>query len=273
MSVNKGIFAGTLLASDYDATVTNDKGEIPDRVIESVNYYMSEGGLFSISTGRTKQGYVCKDKLRCNAPCLLANGSMLYDFTSEKVVYTDAVGSENIPFLYKLAKDYPNISIEMYATDFSTFCFNRDECSTKHFENQFIKWTDVTDFEEANFPFVKVMLSVGDRGAEISDYLDKFIPSTLKHIWTLGNFIEIFSSTSGKGVGLLKLADCLGVEHSRVYSAGDGYNDIDMLESAAVSFSPSNSHKNVLSHTDIIVRDNNNSALSHIIEILESWYN
>lgn len=267
-----GIFSGTLLASDYDATVTDSDGNIPKEVIDAVNYYMSEGGKFCVSTGRTKQGYVCKDSLLCNAPVLLANGSMLYDFNTDEVVYTDAVGRENIKFLRKLATDYHDISIEMYGTDFSTFCYNRDDCSRRHFENQFIKWSDITDFTEASFPFVKVMLSVGDRGAEISEYLETNIPSCLKYVWTLGNFIEIFSVTSGKGTGLLKLADILGIEHSRVYAAGDGYNDIDMLEAASVSFSPSNSPDGVLEHTDIIVRDNNHATLAHVIEILGTMY-
>ena len=47
-----GIFDGCLLACDIDGTLVS--GELlPERNVERIEYFVSEGGAFSLSTGRT----------------------------------------------------------------------------------------------------------------------------------------------------------------------------------------------------------------------------
>ena len=53
-----GKFDGFLILSDFDATFTSAKtGNIPRKNIDALKYFESEGGLFSICTGRTFLGF------------------------------------------------------------------------------------------------------------------------------------------------------------------------------------------------------------------------
>ena len=45
-----GIFSGCLLACDIDGTLMVN-GEINPRNIEKIDFFMNEGGYFSLSTG------------------------------------------------------------------------------------------------------------------------------------------------------------------------------------------------------------------------------
>ena len=81
-----GIFSGCLFACDIDGTLMVN-GKINPRNIEKIEYFMSEGGYFSLSTGRTvgAVGPVL-DKIKRVSPSVVANGCMIYDYENKKVL-------------------------------------------------------------------------------------------------------------------------------------------------------------------------------------------
>ena len=91
-------FNKVLLASDFDNTLVYTQGalergeDIPPmsaRNREAVEYFIQNGGYFSISTGRALPAFAryAKD-LPCNAPCVIANGAAIYDFNKNCYVET-----------------------------------------------------------------------------------------------------------------------------------------------------------------------------------------
>ena len=265
-----GKFNGCLLASDYDATLTNSKGVIPPEVREAVNYFKKEGGLFTVCTGRTKQGFHDYSPELINAPVLLANGTMAYDFEKEKVVFLLGIGKENADDIRKMAFDFKGAGVEFYSADFRSYVINPDERNRKHFDFQFIKETVVDDVFEEAFPLVKVMVSIGkDRCVEFMDYLDSIKMQGMKYIPQHNDFIEIINKDTDKGKGLLKLAEKLGIEKNRVFSIGDGNNDVDMLKAAYVGFVPANGCERAKAAGDIIVKSNDEFAVADAISKIE----
>ena len=69
-----------------------------------------------------------------------------------------------------------------------------------------------------------------------------------------------------------RLADSLGVAHADAYAVGDGSNDVDMLRDAALGFVPVNGEPLALAAADRIVRSNDEGAVAHVIELLDSMY-
>ena len=45
-----------------------------------------------------------------------------------------------------------------------------------------------------------------------------------------GRFIDITPKCINKATGIAQLADCLGIEHDNIWTAGDNYNDMNMVE-------------------------------------------
>ena len=86
-------FNKVLLASDFDNTLVYTQGalergeDIPPmsaRNREAVEYFMQNGGYFSISTGRALPAFArYAQDLPCNAPCVIANGAAIYDFNKD----------------------------------------------------------------------------------------------------------------------------------------------------------------------------------------------
>ncbi|MCR5485323.1 MAG: HAD-IIB family hydrolase [Clostridiales bacterium] len=264
-------FKNVLIASDFDGTLKNDSGEVTADVIEAIRCFKDNGGYFTLSTGRTYQGLTLYDNSVFNAPALLANGAMAYDFNSKEIVFFDGLYEEGKDAVRKLHERFPEISIEMYPFD-DTYAINLTEESEKHFTNQGIIFNVVDSPDGVPLPWAKVMLGCP---AGLSADVQRFIAEKLKdvsYLPTTGSFVEIVKKGVNKGSGLLKLADCLGVKKKDVYAVGDGYNDTDMLTAASAAFVPCNGSSEALSCASYVVRSNNDGAVKNVIEILDTIY-
>ena len=267
-----GKFSGCLLASDFDGTLADSYGRIPDIVQDKIRYYIAEGGFFTVCTGRTKQGFHLYSSSVMNAPVLLANGIMAYDFSEGKICFCDGIGRRDASLVTELCEAFPSLCIELYSAGFDSYAIRPNERTVQHFAFQDIQWQEIRSVSQAHAPFVKIMLSCGKPlGAEIQRWLDKRISDyDLKYIPSAGDYVEIIRGGTGKGIGLLKLARAFGVDETRVYAVGDGENDLEMLSSASVCFVPENGCTAAKALADHIVRSNDAGAVAHVIELLEN---
>lgn len=266
-----GIFDGFLLASDFDGTLTDSKGNIPSVNIDAIRYFISEGGYFTVSTGRTKEGFHNYSSDFINAPVLLGNGAMAYDYKREKIAFTNAIGSENKCVLNRMIAEHPYLGTELYTVDGRVFVINKNEANIRHFDAlKLASYNDADEFCEDMFPVVKVMVSAGERAKGLQEYFDNTDMCRLKYIPTRGSFVEILSASSGKGNALHQLADYLGVSKSRAFCIGDGSNDADMLEAAEISFCPSSGEELARRAAKIIVCSSDEGCVADTIRYIES---
>jgi Cof subfamily protein (haloacid dehalogenase superfamily) len=224
-----------------------------------------------VSTGRTHQGFHLYDPGYINAPVLLANGALAYDYAKKKIAFFDGIGDEGIEVLRKVRDLFPKASIEMYPFG-KTFAINLTDDTERHFTDQFIEFEVIDDPTSAPRPWQKAMIGCDrDTSPKVQAFLKSFSkdPSFLP---TTGNFIEILKKGVNKGTGLHKLADYLGVSRENCYAVGDGYNDAEMLTAAKAAFVPENGEPEALAVATHIVPSNNNHAVAHVIEILDSIY-
>ena len=61
-------FKNVLVASDFDGTLKNDDGIITPDVIEKIQYFIENGGFFTVCTGRIYQGFHLYSPEYINAP-------------------------------------------------------------------------------------------------------------------------------------------------------------------------------------------------------------
>ena len=262
-------FENVLLASDFDGTLADSDGKIPENVISAIKYFMSEGGRFTVCTGRIYQGFHLYSAEYINAPVLLGNGAMAYDYENGKILFNDGIGEEGIGVLNDVISRFPDISVETY--NFNKVCsINPCEDSMHHFTSQGIKFAQVTSPKEAVRPWTKVMLLAQGCSQTVQQLLEKH--REVNYLKTTGDYIEILKKGVDKGTGLLRLGEMLGCEPKDIYAAGDGYNDVDMLVAASAGFVPENGSSEALSAADYITRSNDEGCIAHAIEILDSIY-
>ncbi len=262
-------FKNVLLASDFDGTLKNDDGIITQDVIEKIKYFIKEGGYFTVCTGRCRQGFHLYDPQYINAPVLLCNGAVAYDYERSKTIFAEGIGKEGFDVLSHILKLYPDLCIELYGED-EIYCINTVEDSHRHITSQNINFTNITALSEAKLPWVKVMTPAGDKSQELQKELSSH--PEINFLKTSGEWVEILKKGCDKGTGLLKLGEMLGCDKKDIYAAGDGYNDIEMLVAAKGGFVPENGSPEALAVAKYITRSNNEGCIAHAIEILDEIY-
>ena len=85
-----GKFTGVLIASDFDNTLIYTENalkglepmpELLPENREAIEYFMAQGGTFSIATGRALPSFNgVRQGLPMNGPTILFNGAAIYDF-------------------------------------------------------------------------------------------------------------------------------------------------------------------------------------------------
>ncbi len=262
-------FKNVLLASDFDGTLKDDNGNITNDVISSIRYFINEGGFFTICTGRIYQGFHLYNPEYINAPVLLGNGAMAYDYEKNEIIFNDAIGDEGLSAINAVLAEFPDISIEFY--NFNKVCsINLNAHSEHHFTSQGIDFEKIKKPEDAPRPWTKVMILAHGKGKRVQDILD--MHPEVNYLKTTGDYIEVLKKGVDKGTGLLKLATALGCQQKDTYSAGDGYNDVEMLIAANAGFVPENGSKEALTVAKYVTRSNNEGCISNTIEILKNIY-
>ena len=277
-----GIFDGVLLASDFDGTlaVTSvspdgiaapDRGAIPQRVYDAVNFFISEGGYFTVCTGRSYQGFPYYDPELINAPVILCNGSLIYDYPTNTVLMNTGLTMGCADALRDIHAHFPNAAMELYGVG-KTWCINLNTLSKDHLESQRIHYEIIEDVAQSEAPWPKLMFgSVKEGITQMQEYIREHHPQ-IGFIPTTGRFLEITVPGSHKGAGLLALANHLGCKPEHAYAIGDGDNDVDMLVTAAKAFVPSNGSDWAKAKADYIVCSNAEGAVADAIEILKTIY-
>ena len=265
-----GRFSGRFLLADFDGTFTGNDGQIPQANIDAAKYFISEGGLFTICTGRTAQGFRRYDPAYINAPVVVGNGAAAFDYGTGRPVFADCIGPEGIDLVRKLRDNYPEVPLEMYPFG-KAFAIHANEITVRHLTSQSITYFEISDPAGAEPPWQKIMLSTGsDTGLSLE--IQRFIAGNADGLYaipTTGTWVEIVREGVSKASGMFRLADILGVERKNVACCGDGYNDVSMLE-AAVSFAPSDGDPLALAAAGTVGCGRDEGIVAYAVEALSA---
>lgn len=112
----KNKFGGYVIFSDLDGTLLNNNKKISKENIDAINYFIKNGGMFSVATGRVIEAteeYISSIKM--NLPIIVYNGGLIYDYNNKKVIMEKFIDEEQKQVVKRLLTDYKNIGIEIYA--------------------------------------------------------------------------------------------------------------------------------------------------------------
>lgn len=78
--------------------------------------------------------------------------------------------------------------------------------------------------------------------------------------------IEIFHKDAGKGNGLRRLADLLGVDRAATIAVGDSANDLAGIRAAGLGLAMDNAWEDVKATADAVICSNDEHAMAYILE-------
>ncbi len=238
-----GIFDHCLLVSDIDGTLMTNQ-QIPQRNIEAIEYFKSEGGLFTIASGRSPDGILPVHKLvQCNAPVLAANGAMLYDFLEEKLVYIHHLPNRVKQIVDELYAEFPMVGY--MAIDYDKYyVMHRNFGVDFHKRYVHIQDEDISfeDCKQKNWVKLLMITNNALQTNALCHYAQRLgYNDDVYFLRSDPMYLEMTDITVNKGNGVKQLVKHLkNIKH--IYTIGDFDNDLEMLAvgelSSAVAESP-----------------------------------
>lgn len=229
-----GLFDGCLLVSDIDGTLLYD-GIIPQKNIDAIEWFKSEGGIFTIATGRAVIAAKYSHEIsRANAPIIALNGSVIYDFEKEKFLYKKAMDPRCADIVFDILEKFPTVGAEFFnGLDIYLIRGNMGTKFHSEYENfQFKKLpSDIT-----SVPWEKVLLAFEDfKTVELVDeYVKKFDVDYCEFVNTCvsekARYFELLPGGVNKGTAVNEMKKLFNAKYS--FGIGDFYNDKELISKA-----------------------------------------
>lgn len=260
-----------LLITDMDGTLLGRDFKIPERNIKAIHRFMEHGGNFAIATGRSKMsGVQYFAQTNPNAPCVLLNGAILYDFKKKELLMKRCLPDGAMAYLKRVEELFPEIGVEVY-TDEDIYITKDGRTVQKHIENENLRCLFQAPGDDISF-CKGVFAGEPELMQEVADYcLANPFPG-VRFVASGDIYYEMLPDGVDKGLGLRELILRKKFQREHVFAIGDYFNDLELLREAGVSAVPENAPEEVKAAADYTVCHCYDGAVADFIELIERNY-
>lgn len=247
-----GKFTGLLLASDYDNTLTYTEEALrlcrPMPPVSRANqaairYFMAEGGIFSVATGRAKPAFeAVADGVPMNGPTVLFNGAAIYDFSTGKYLCEAFLPETARVHIAQTIRELPFAAVELYHDNNDIHALQPNDVTRRHLHVTHSPTVIVDSMEQVPSPISKALFSTEPaHQAVLLDYLrGQGWYGDYEIVASSESLVELTARGANKGGMVRRLAALLHIPQANVACVGDHANDISMLTWAGMAFAPAN---------------------------------
>jgi Cof subfamily protein (haloacid dehalogenase superfamily) len=279
-----GKFDGVWIASDFDNTLVYTETALKtDGVLpplsranrEAIEYFMAQGGLFSVATGRALPSFrPLAPTVPMNAPTILFNGAAIYDFSRETYCYTAFLPESIRGFIDELLRVMPGLTFEIYHDDNSIHTVNPSELSRNHLHLTHLPSVEVSGMAEVPSPISKILFEgENEQLQHVKQQIEALSRGAYELAFSGSLLLELTARGANKGGMAKKLAELLHVRPENVYCVGDHANDIAMLRVSHIPYAPANALPAVRALPGVhVLPDARADAIAAMIAELDTYY-
>ena len=257
-----GKYSNILLCTDMDGTMMNSEGKLSNENHEAINEFIKEDGKFCITTGRLPS-HLLKffDKSELICPMICCNGTCIYDFVNDKILYESLLDDKAADIVRYLSKHEEDISgVYYYFSDFKQYNIsgvseNLDEL-LQRLSNKMYK--------------IVVVMRNNSTATRMRDTLRELYGDAYDFSRSWGEGIEIIKKEATKGRSVKRLQKLLG-DNRKIVAVGDYENDFELIKAADIGCAVGNARTELKSIADRIVCTNDEHAIAEIIKNVSDW--
>lgn len=270
-----GLFDGCLITSDIDDTLVFS-GTINEKNIEKIEYFISEGGMFSLATGRSANAISkVTSALKRFSPSVVANGAMIYDYQESKILYSVAVPKQDHRILKEVIERGINVGAEIHS-GYDAYVPLRTSESDFHqkyegFVAKFCDFATVDALEWNKLVFFTEDIAEFDKIRKIAEEINissDLISTRLIFNGVTHNYLEVVPRGVSKATAINELCEIFNIKKGCSYAIGDYYNDVPMLKNADISAATAGAPDDVKAVADYITVACEDGAVADFIDYL-----
>lgn len=265
-----------LIAMDMDGTLLNSKKEITGYTKGVLKRAADAGVILAVCTGRlfASADYYA-GLLGTDVPVIASNGAYIKDRRTDKVIYENRLGDDQIRGITELVKSY-GFSVNYYTTH-NVIAENITPATINY-----TKWNDsMPEGKRISVDIINGLENIMERNRnkiikmvvnannlqeleELRTLIKKRFNATVVSSWN--NNIEIMAPGVSKGNSVKLLSEHYGIGCSQVICFGDNENDLSMIEYAKLGVAMGNATESLKAVADYITDTNDNDGVAKAIE-------
>ncbi len=262
--------------SDVDGTLIGRDERISARTRDVIASVVASGTPFILATGRPPRWiHPVVDGLGYAPLAVCANGAVIYDSETDRVLSVAALDVETLTWLSEIALDVlprAGLAAERVgasAHDAATPQF----VSSPGYEHAWLnpEDTEMSEDEVLAAPAVKLLIRVPEMSSQaMVDALAPRIGGRADLTFSTDNgLIEVSASGITKASGLAIVAERLGVQASKIVAFGDMPNDVPMLNLVGRGVAVENAHPDAKAAASEVTTTNWDDGVA---KVLERWW-
>lgn len=266
-----GRYARYFIISDLDHTIIGSNKLISKKNKEAIAFFVKEGGMFSIATGRTVEGIApYLEGLRINMPCILYNGGGIYDLVMQRFLRQHFIQCQEINGIIEtISKTSEPVGIQVFTPE-GTYLVNENRYVEPMIERADPSFTFALAKEVLQKPCLKIIINGPHTQLLVyKAWLKPLVDKKKIHtVFSVPTYLEILPFGVNKGSALKELSHLMKVEDRISIGLGDFDNDIEMIEQADYGIVPCNASPQIKEKADFIGVSCDEDLMVYVIEQL-----
>lgn len=266
-----------LLASDIDGTLNNKARNLVVRNYDMIQRFINDhGGNFTLASGRSPESMRKHFKRLdiADGKAIVLNGAGIYDFAEEKMIWHSPMNEHCIDMVRQSVKIFPTLAFQVI-TDKYVYLFRPTVSARILAVNAKLPIKYFYNFESIpKDNWYKVIYTAIPPAIQaVKKYIEKHSNTKENLMLSSPWSYEIVNEDTNKGVAVLKLADILGVDHSKTAAIGDYFNDYEMLKKVALPACCGQAPKGMKEIAKFVAGHCNQGAVADLIEYILNNHN
>lgn len=258
-----------LFISDMDDTLLDDGKRISGKNAEAVCRFREKGGTFTAATGRSISGFSpYQKKLNLNIPVILYNGSCIYDYGEEKILWKRLLPESIKEMLEKTIAEFPAVGVQVME-ETGICSYHATPVYEAYMKRENLPYRTIKDFGEISKDWIKAEMTTDTVDQKVFDaYLREHIPEDCRWLATGKYSREVVARGVSKGDAVKQYVKLMGLEHKKICCIGDHNNDYEMIKNADIGIAVGNALECIKKTADYVVADNNCHAVYKAMKML-----
>ncbi len=262
-----------ILFTDIDGTLLDDAKQIPENNRLAIEQLIKEGHKIVLTTGRALSGTIGQAEklgLTFDGCYIIAfNGGEIYDSYRKETLYKCSIPLPVVTRIFTLCEEN-NIHIQTY--DDTHVLSKENNAYLERYCREIVCESRIDPELPASLkeePTKLLLLSYDDQEklAFMKDLILKTEGDTVDAFYSSKGLLEVVLKGTNKGAAIERLCNLLDIPIENSVGAGDGYNDLPLIETAYIGAAMKNAVDSAKESADYITTlDNNEGGLSEIIK-------
>jgi Cof subfamily protein (haloacid dehalogenase superfamily) len=255
-----------LIAVDIDGTLLDSNSRLQPETIRSVRRGVSNGLIFTLSTGRPVQGIrKLLKELDVKSVSITYNGAMLVT-EKEEVLYSCTLRPADAIDIIRLGMER-NLSLIFWANNI-LYANEINDTTIAYSEISGVPPVLFKDYEKlASEGITKVIwIDTPEEIRRQEQEVGKYLSDQVNFHTSRPMFLEFVDKSASKALAMEKLGEIYGIKREEMIAVGDGLNDLSMIQYAGLGVAMANSHPEVLKAADFVTLSNDENGVGYVID-------